>query len=64
MKIGAAWAVVILALLVGCGTLNKWAGMADDHEVEEISEVVIEHYSGIDVDLSPHSPEADKCECK
>lgn len=57
MKLGAAWLVIIGALVVSCGTVNKYIGVGDDHEAEEISEAVIESYTGLDVDLTPHSPE-------
>ena len=55
MKIGAAWAVVILALLVGCGTLNKWVGMKDDNVLENSVEDLIELGTGAQIDLTPGS---------
>lgn len=37
---------------------QHWLG--DDNEVEEIAEFVIEKETGLNIDLSPNSPEAAK----
>lgn len=36
---------------------NDKADLEDDHLVEELTEYIIEHQTGIDVDLTPRSPE-------
>ena len=49
-----------LSFLTGCHCvewLNDKLGMKDDNVVEESVEGVIEHYTGVDVDLTPRSPE-------
>lgn len=36
---------------------NDWAGLEDDNLLEESVEFAIDHEIGLDVDLSPRSPE-------
>lgn len=57
------WAL-ILCLLVsfaafccGCSYINKKLGLSDDNLGEEIVEEVIEMKTGLDIDLTPSSPE-------
>lgn len=45
-----------LALIVGTVSVMLFKGK-HDNPVEEISEMVIHHVSGIDIDLTPTSPE-------
>ncbi|MDX1532866.1 MAG: hypothetical protein R3230_01515 [Nitrosopumilaceae archaeon] len=51
------------ALVIGVTVLGAisymFMGGKKDNPVEEHSEKIIYHYTGIDVDLSPHSPEGD-----
>lgn len=44
------------ALCVGCGVF-KWSNYPQDNILEEIGEEVLEHYTGIDIDVTPSSPE-------
>jgi len=46
-----------LLLLTSCTALNQRLGLADDHPIEEIGELIIHHKVGVDLDLSPSSPE-------
>lgn len=53
-------ALIILSLCIlahGCQTLNDKTGMKDDNIIEESIEAVIKAETGIDMDLSPRSPE-------
>lgn len=52
--------LVIAALMGGCAYLNKVAGVKDDNVVEEAIEEKIKYETGIDIDLTPHTPEGDK----
>ena len=47
--------VIILCALTfgGCSYFNKKLGMEDDNPIEEAIEDVIEHQTGIEVDLTP-----------
>lgn len=52
------FAMMILALISGgCQYLNNKAGLEDDHAIEEAVEKKIEDVTGLDVDLTPESPE-------
>lgn len=54
----AAGCLTILPfLLVSCDQLKK---MAPDSAIEEIAEEVIEHYTGIDLDLTPGTTDPDQ----
>lgn len=52
-----AFCIFIVSMLTGCSYFNKQLGLKDDNLAEEISEVVIKNYTGLDVDLTPESPE-------
>lgn len=39
-----------------CG-INRCFGIKDDSHLEEAIEKVVEHHSGLDVDLTPETPE-------
>ena len=47
--------VGMLVCLSGCATWNKW--YPADNIIEELAEEVIEAKTGLDLDLSPNSPE-------
>lgn len=49
--------VVAAAFFGGCSTLNKKLGLSDDNIIEEAIEHQIEDKTGIDLDLSPETPE-------
>jgi hypothetical protein len=46
--------VLILAVIIGIGSVY-WLG--NDNPVEEIAEKIIEEQTGINIDLTPQSPE-------
>lgn len=53
-----AFALILgTAILNGCSYLNQKAGVKDDHVLEEIIEAQIEKELGIDIDLTPSTPE-------
>ncbi len=47
----------IFVLLCSCSAINAKMGLADDHFAEELAEEAIEMKTGIDVDLTPGTPE-------
>lgn len=50
--------VAFIALLASLGVMkiiNKHAGLQDDHELEQQIENVIEHQTGMKIDLTPES---------
>jgi len=57
MKWTLVWVVLMCAAFGGCQFLNRQAGLEDDHELEEQIENILEHHTGIDLDLTPDSPE-------
>lgn len=46
----------VLILLFGCDWWNSW--YPADNFVEEIGEQIIENETGLDLDLSPNTPES------
>ena len=44
-------------LLNGCSYLNRKAGIKDDNVLEEVIEAQIEKELGMDIDLTPSTPE-------
>jgi starvation-inducible outer membrane lipoprotein len=49
---------IFLALaLSSCSYINKQMGLKDDNMIENNIENVIEHESGLQIDLTPSSPE-------
>jgi len=48
---------VTLYLLCGCSSINKKFGLDDDNMIEELFEDLIEQKTGLDIDLTPGSPE-------
>ena len=49
--------LVIVLMVGGCSYINKKLKLRDDNFGEEIIEGVIESQLGVDVDLTPESPE-------
>ena len=41
----------------GCSYINSKLGVSDDHPVEELFEQHIEEHTGLDLDITPDSPE-------
>jgi len=63
-KLGLIVSLTIFAgVVTGCNW-KLWKNYPQDNFVEEIIEDVIEHKTGIDIDLSPFSDEAKKLETK
>lgn len=52
LALAIAW-----AFLGGCSYLNKRFNLEDDNIIEEAIEHQIEEHSGVDLDLTPESPE-------
>ena len=52
--------IVSGALVGGCSYINKNIGLQDDNIFEECIEEKIDEYTGIDIDLSPYTPEKKK----
>ena len=52
--------IVIAACMGGCSYFNKTVGLKDDHVVEEAIEERIKQETGVDIDLTPLTPEGDK----
>ncbi len=54
--------VVVLCTLVfgGCSYLNKKFGLQDDNPIEEAIEDIIEHKTGIEIDLTPETKLPDR----
>lgn len=50
-------AVLVLILVAGCTALNRKANLKDDNFFEETIEELIEAKTGLDIDLTPSSPE-------
>lgn len=49
--------IVVLGYLGGCASLNHKLKLNDDNIIEEIVEQIIESKLGVDIDLTPNSPE-------
>lgn len=47
-------------LLSSCSMLNKKLGLQDDNIVEEVTESLIKEKTGMDMDLTPLTPEGKK----
>ena len=50
---------VLFAMLwaTACSNLNEYFDLEDDHFIEEMFEQQIENQTGLDVDLTPDTPE-------
>jgi hypothetical protein len=61
MKLYDGGMLMILAVLAGLAVVsvaaNKVFDLKDDNEIEEFVEEIIEGKTGLDLDLSPSSPE-------
>ncbi len=59
MNLDIMWkiAVVVGALVVGIGSRFVWKKLKNDNPIEEIAEEVIKKQTGLDIDLTPCSPE-------
>lgn len=51
-------ASVALIALTSCSYVNKKLGLEDDNVAEEMVEAVIDAKTGLNIDLTPASPEA------
>ena len=49
--------LIIAACMGGCSYLNKTLGLNDDHAVEEAIEEKIREETGVNIDLTPRTPE-------
>ena len=49
--------IIIVACMGGCSYFNKTLGLKDDHVVEEMIEEKIKQETGVDIDLTPRTPE-------
>lgn len=56
MKI-IVFTVVVSLLMVSCSYLNRKFSLQDDNLIEESVEAALQHHTGLDVDLTPESPE-------
>ena len=54
--IACACALIIISVCGACSIINDWTGLKDDNVIEEAIEDVIEHQTGIDIDLTPLTP--------
>lgn len=57
MKKLIQWCSIAL-LATSCTSLNKKFGLSDDNIIEEVAEDVIDREFGVQVDLTPASPES------
>lgn len=48
---------VFCLILCSCSTINRQLGIEDDNPIEETVEEVIKSETGLDLDLTPDSPE-------
>ncbi len=49
--------LAVCLILTSCGSINKQLGLQDDNLIEESVEAVIKVQTGLDLDLTPESPE-------
>ena len=52
-----ALTLLMIVNLQSCNQINTRFGLADDNIIEEIVEAIIHQETGIDVDLTPSTPE-------
>ena len=50
---------VAVSVAIGAGYSYFWPGAKDDNPIEEAAEHVIKNQTGIDIDLTPRTPEQD-----
>ena len=58
MMVLIASLATMIAVLCSCTYINTKMGMPDDWWGEEITEAVIKQETGLDLDLTPASPES------
>ncbi len=46
-----------ICFLISCSSINRKMGIPDDNILEEITEDVIQAETGVNVDLTPQTPE-------
>lgn len=51
-------ALMVLIFFMSCSSLNRKVGLSDDNILEEALENKIEDYTGLDIDLTPDTPES------
>lgn len=51
------WMLPALMLMTSCSWINAKLGLPDDNLVEETAECLIQAKTGVDIDLTPGSPE-------
>jgi hypothetical protein len=49
--------IISMMLLTSCHMVNKYFGLQDDNFIEETAELALQVETGINVDLSPETPE-------
>ena len=49
--------LLLTIALSSCSQINERLDLEDDNDIEEIVEFVIEYKTGLDVDLTPSTPE-------
>lgn len=50
--------IITLSLVTSaCSEINKYFSKEDDHFLEESAEAIIDRHLGVDIDLTPISPE-------
>lgn len=59
IKDGGATILIILAIIAAVGFGASRIAKKEDSAIEEIAEDIIENHTGIDVDFTPGSDEAD-----
>lgn len=56
--------LIMLGLFGGCAMINERLGLPNDNVFESKVEDVIEHYTGIDIDLTPEDPDENRSGCE
>lgn len=57
LKAVILFACVFVVTFTACSQLNRYFGLEDDNVIEESVEKVIQGYTGMDIDLTPATPE-------
>jgi hypothetical protein len=53
-------AAALVFLVCSCSTINKKVGVEDDNLIEETAEFLIDQKTGLNIDLTPSTPEKTK----
>lgn len=48
---------IVLTIVNSCTPINSYFGLSDDNLIEESIELYLENEMGLDIDLSPETPE-------